>query len=292
MKNLPVLPLLALAVACSLFGIAYSDAKVKSPSAMLMCLIFTLLAGIGFWIHSQQPCDKSMPGVEEQALEKLRNMSPSTPNWLQTILNKIKFWWNSEDIDDLKDKNLLKDRNNSVPNISELDNKLNDSPNAKSKPDYNSQDDRSNTPVKRRSLSLGHIPSYDAKKSGSSSPIWDNKLGSDSPTRPDDKSISVNSLHSVQGNEPKSAAWPSTKPKTNKEPPMLSMNDSLTSAEIGQWYLDSPENRKKPGQTSSGRDKNCRREIIITAVSSTLITIAIFAGLYALFPDFFSKIFH
>jgi hypothetical protein len=259
---------------------------------MLMCLIFTLLAGIGFWIHSQQPCDKTMPSVEEKALEKLKNMGPSTPNWLQTLLNKIKFWWNSEDIDDLKDKDLLKDQNNSVPNISELDNK--DSPIAKLKPDYNSKVDRSNTPVKSRSLSLGHLPSYDAKKSGSSSPIRDSKFGTSSPTRPDDKSISVNSLHSVQGNEPKSAARPSTKPSTTKVAPILSMNDSLTSAEIGQWYLDSPKTRKKPGQASSGNDKkpNCRREIIITAVSSTLITIAVFAGLYALFPDFFSKIFH
>ena len=306
MKNLPVLPLIALAVACCLFGIAYSDAKVKSPSALLMCLIFILLAGIGYWIQSMQPCDKSKPGVEEQALEKLRNLSPSTPNWLQTLLNKIKFWWNSEDIDDLKDKDLLKERNNSVPDMSELDNKLNNSPNVKSKPGYNSKDDRNNTPVKGRSQSLADIGNDDNMKPAFSSPTQDGKFESKFPTKTDGKNMSVNSLYSSfpdvnrKDNDPKSAR-PSSKPSVDnwrsasKLPPSLSMNDSLSSAEIGIWYLDSPQDRKKPGQTSTGKDKkpNCRREIIITAVGSTLITIAVigaFAGLYALFPEFFAKI--
>ena len=113
--------------------------------------------------------------------------------------------------------------------------------------------------------------------------------------------MSVNSLYSSfpdvnrKNNDPKSAR-PSSKPSVDtKLPPSLSMNDSLSSAEIGKWYLDSPQDRKKPGQTSSGKDKkpNCRREIIITAVCSTLITIAVIgalAGLYALFPEFFAKI--
>jgi hypothetical protein len=301
MKNLPVLPLIALAVACSLFGIAYSDAKVKSPSAMLMCLIFTLVAGIGFWIHSLQPCDKSKPGVEEKALEKLRNMSPSTPNWLQTLINKIKFWWNSEDIDVLKDKNLLKERNNSVPNISELEDNLNSSPKDKSKPDYTSK-----TPIMGRSQSLSNIPSYNERKLSSSSPTQHGKFGADFPRKTDSKSSSTSSLYislpniTNQNDDPKAAAAsPSSKPNVenkrpaSKLPPYRSLNDSLSSADIGKWYMDSPADRKKPSHPSSGKNKNCRREIIFTAICSTLITVAVIgalAGLYALFPDFFTKI--
>jgi hypothetical protein len=52
--SVPILPLIALAVACTLFGVAYSDAKVKSPSALLMCLMFILITGIGFWIYGSQ----------------------------------------------------------------------------------------------------------------------------------------------------------------------------------------------------------------------------------------------
>ena len=283
MKNLHVLPLIALAVGCSLFGIAYSDAKVKSPSAMLMCLLFILIAGIGFWINSLQPCDKSKPGVEEQAWEKLRNASPSTPNWLQTLMNKVKFWWNSEDIDDLKDQHLLKKRNNSVPNISELEDKLNNTPKEEAKPVYNSQDGRNNTPL-RKSQSLAHIPNYNDKKPGSSSPTPFGKFGSKVPSQSGSVSSVYTSLPKITN---QNAASPTTKPPTR------SMNDSLPSAEIGKWYLDSPADRKKSGQPSSGQSKNCRREIIFTAVCSTLITIAVIgavAGLYVLFPDFFAKI--
>jgi len=55
--SLPILPLSTLAVACALLGVAYSDVKVKSPSALLMCLLFTLAVGIGYWIHSTHNWD-------------------------------------------------------------------------------------------------------------------------------------------------------------------------------------------------------------------------------------------
>ena len=294
MKNLPILPLAALTVACCLFGSSFSDAKVKSPSAMLMCLLFTLVTGIGFWIHSLEPCDKSKPGVEDKLLKKL---TPSTPNCWKKLMNKIKFWWNSEDIDDLKDKNLLKERNNSVPNLTELEDKPNKDPQDKSKPDYNSKDGKNDSPMKGRSLS--NLPSYD-KKPASRPPTLD------TPKSPDSKSSSVNSSYNLlpsinnQDDDPKSAKSPPTKPSVDnksadsKLPPSRSVNDSLGSAEIGKWHLDSPADRKKSSKPSSGKGKNCRREIILTAVCSTLITIAVIGGLfglYKLFPEFFNKIF-
>ncbi len=248
MKNLTKLPLIALAVACCLFGTSFSDAKVKSPSVMLMCLLFTLVTGIGFWIHSLEPCDKSKPGVEDKLLKK---MAPSTPDWLQTLTV------NSEDIDDMKDKNLLKERNNSVPYNSKLDDKLNNSPTDKFRPD--SKDEIKYAPISGRSQSFTNLPNYD-KKPGSGSPDQDGKFGFNYPRNTDSINSSDRSLLNItnQDDDPKSDDSPASKPSADsKLPPSRSMS-----------YSDSPADKKKPGQP--GKKRNRHRDKVLRDIYSSL----------------------
>ncbi len=55
MHQLPIIPLVSLAVASILFGLAYSDAVLYSPAALMACLTFTFATVLAYWIYCQ-PC--------------------------------------------------------------------------------------------------------------------------------------------------------------------------------------------------------------------------------------------
>jgi hypothetical protein len=53
---LQILPLFSLAVACTLFGLAYSDAVLYSPAFLAACLAFTFTTVMAYWIYACQSC--------------------------------------------------------------------------------------------------------------------------------------------------------------------------------------------------------------------------------------------
>ena len=84
-----IIPLLLLATACTLFGIAYSDAVLFSPAALLGCLVFTLICLIGFWIFACKDCGRRNNHSKE---EVPTHYTDSIKNWFNDIWSKFQNW--------------------------------------------------------------------------------------------------------------------------------------------------------------------------------------------------------
>jgi len=162
---------------------------------LAQCLLFTLVTGIGFWIHSLEPCDKSKPGVEDKLLKKL---TPSTPKcWKKPKLSRSNPFNKNEEDPTKKSraipvaansnwaqihasygrqieldrsawcqKRCQKQHSKPTNNLTELVDKPNKGPQDKSKPDYNSKDGKNDSPMEGRNQSLSNLPSYDKKPAG------------------------------------------------------------------------------------------------------------------------------
>jgi hypothetical protein len=97
MHQLPIIPLVSLAVASILFGLAYSDAVLYSPAALMACLTFTFATVLAYWIFCQ-PCQnkEAQPAAESHKTSQL-----DSPNFWA----KIKDWFSPSEKGETKQQN-------------------------------------------------------------------------------------------------------------------------------------------------------------------------------------------
>ena len=92
MHQLPIIPLVSLAVASILLGLAYADAVLYSPAALMTCLTFTFATVLAYWIYCQ-PCSNKeakdlTTGVGQGTSEKDETNEQNKPSFL----SKLRFW--------------------------------------------------------------------------------------------------------------------------------------------------------------------------------------------------------
>ena len=92
MHQLPIIPLVSLAVASILLGLAYADAVLYSPAALMACLTFTFATVLAYWIYCQ-PCSNKeakdlTTGVGQGTSEKDETNEQNKPSFL----SKLRFW--------------------------------------------------------------------------------------------------------------------------------------------------------------------------------------------------------
>ena len=90
--EIQIIPLLFLATACTLFGIAYSDAVIYSPAALLGCLIFTLATLVGFWIFACKDCASKNSSSNEVP----NHYTDSIKSWFKNIWSQLQNWTKSK----------------------------------------------------------------------------------------------------------------------------------------------------------------------------------------------------
>ena len=90
-----IIPLLLLATACTLFGIAYSDAVIFSPAALLGCLVFTLTTLIVFWILACKDCARGF----NYSKEEVPTQYTAIKSWFNNIWSKFQNWTRSNSSD-------------------------------------------------------------------------------------------------------------------------------------------------------------------------------------------------
>ena len=89
MHQVPIIPLLCLAVSSILFGLAYSDAVLYSPGALIACLAFTFATVLAYWIYCQPCSNQEAKEAHKDPSSTARVSLPAKPD----VLTKIKDWF-------------------------------------------------------------------------------------------------------------------------------------------------------------------------------------------------------